>query len=198
MEDIIIIDNLLTDAEQDKIEQCLLDNTINWTFGRKLNYKSHQEVSDKQKSTMMGFSHLIINNGVILSDNLNLYCEPIIRAAQKYKFKIEGLFNCRCQLQLPISNNEIHGIPHVDGHNNKPYKVFLYYVNDSDGQTVIFNENTKTTTTEQIKNKEYTERMRVEPKKGRLVIMDGDIYHASGRPKNDIRLVLNYNAYINE
>lgn len=198
MQDIIIIDNFLESNIQDSIEEELLSARINWTFGRKLNYIHHQEVSEKQKSSMMGFTHLILKDNEIYSDKLNLYCQPILAAESLFGFKIQHLFNCRCQLQLPINNDEAHGIPHVDGQDINPYKVFLYYVNDADGETIIFNETTKTTTPEQIRNKEYTERMRVYPKKGRMVIMDGDIYHASGRPKNDIRMVLNYNAYINE
>ena len=37
----------------------------------------------------------------------------------------------------------------------------------------------------------------IEPKKGRAVILDGNIYHASSCPKNHVnRIVINYNFLI--
>ena len=69
---------------------------------------------------------------------------------------------------------------------NRPHIAFLYYVNDSDGDTIIFNE-------KEGHIGELTIKTRVSPKKGRLIIFGGNIYHAAGRPKKDIRCVINYN-----
>ena len=77
-----------------------------------------------------------------------------------------------------------HHVPHVDRpKDDQPYKVMLYYVMDSDGTTGIFEGD------ELIGE--------VEPKKGRVLLMDGNVFHASQCPKkHDQRIVINYNYRI--
>ena len=65
------------------------------------------------------------------------------------------------------------------------HKVFLFYINDSDGDTFFFN------------NKEIFKR--ITPKKNRLVIFDGNIKHAGTHPiKSEKRIVLNIDGIIND
>ena len=57
----------------------------------------------------------------------------------------------------------------------------MLYLNDSDGYTVIFDEN------KDIKKK-------ISPKKNRVVIFDGMSYHAGSHPcKSNTRMLLNIN-----
>ena len=58
--------------------------------------------------------------------------------------------------------------------------VCLYYVNDSEGDTIIFDNNKK-------------EIQRITPKKGRIVFFDGSLEHCSTRPSTRTRAVLNFN-----
>jgi len=61
--------------------------------------------------------------------------------------------------------------------------VVLYYVNDSDGDTVFFNKQN-----EIVKS--------VSPKKGRVVAFDGSIYHGGGIPKKGPRCAINFDILI--
>ena len=82
-----------------------------------------------------------------------------------------------------IDNSKYH-TPHVD--QDRPHKVFLYYVNDSDGDTFFFNERFG----QQVDK--FTIESRVSPKMGRAVFFDGNIYHASSSPiKSKMRCILN-------
>lgn len=67
-----------------------------------------------------------------------------------------------------------------------PHLACLYYVNDTDGDTIFFNQD-KTTI---IK--------KVAPKKGRVVIFDGSICHSSSTPTKNVRSVINFNFSINK
>jgi ectoine hydroxylase-related dioxygenase (phytanoyl-CoA dioxygenase family) len=70
----------------------------------------------------------------------------------------------------------------------------VYYVNDSDGDTFLFNEF-------QNSNKvtEVTLKQRVMPRKGRAVIFDSNRFHASSNPINNTsRFVINFTFKIHE
>jgi hypothetical protein len=82
-----------------------------------------------------------------------------------------------------IDSTKYH-TPHVD--QDRPHKVFLYYVNDSDGDTFFFNERFGQSVNE------FTVESQVTPKMGRAVFFDGDIYHASSSPtQSKMRCILN-------
>ena len=55
----------------------------------------------------------------------------------------------------------------------------LYYVNDTDGDTIFYNDNE-----EEIK--------RVSPKKGRVVFFDGSIMHSASTPTQTHRAIINF------
>jgi hypothetical protein len=88
-----------------------------------------------------------------------------------------GMFP-RTLLDVPYHN------PHVDFY--EPHLVGLYYVNDSDGDTVVFNETYDDVSQEQsvlhTKEGRFTIARRISPKKGRMVGFDGRHYHASMHP----------------
>ena len=64
--------------------------------------------------------------------------------------------------------------------------VGLYYLNDSDGDTVIFDQTEESSS--------YTVKKRVSPEQGKFICFDGKHYHASTCPKMFTkRLVLTVN-----
>ena len=90
---------------------------------------------------------------------------------------INSIFQARAFLQLPVSSNNLLTGIHKDL--EIPHWVCLYYVNDSDGDTIFFNNEKK-----EIK--------RVSPKKGRVAFFDGNIFHSSSSPTKNTRAVLNF------
>ena len=90
----------------------------------------------------------------------------------------------RSFLQLPINyKGEREDTPHVDIADD--HFVMLYYVCDSDGDTIIYNEKF-------ISEKGFTKKIKVTPKQGRVVLFDGALYHTAQQPNNNIRCVVNY------
>ena len=68
-------------------------------------------------------------------------------------------------------------------HTDKKYRhlVGLYYINDTDGDTIFYEDDEK------------TEIRKITPKKGRMAIFDGSIPHTGGYPTLRERAILNFN-----
>lgn len=80
--------------------------------------------------------------------------------------------------------------PHVDNYNE--HKVLVYYVNESDGDTILFNE--KWSNDKEKDTINLTTEARVQPKRGRILMFDGLQYHTSQNPINSKhRAILNIN-----
>ncbi len=81
-----------------------------------------------------------------------------------------------------------YNIPHQDAQRGN-YSA-IYYVNDSDGDTFLFNE--FYTEQKPIPDK-LTVAKRITPKKNRIVIFESDRYHAASTPRiSRERMVLNF------
>tara|TARA_X000000368_G_C23031262_1_gene712685 strand:- start:765 stop:1388 length:624 start_codon:yes stop_codon:yes gene_type:complete len=100
------------------------------------------------------------------------------------------LSRLRVGLNFPSFRKEhiLHNQPHVDFPESETVDHFtcLYYINDSDGPTVVFNEKEK--------SKLYTVKYQCHPEKNKLFVFDGKHYHASSCPKHhDARLAITVN-----
>ena len=114
----------------------------------------------------------------------DLFIRLIQNSCAKIDRKNVDVLQGRSFCQLPISSDKISvDTPHIDI--KEDHFVMLYYVCDSDGDTIIYNE--------QIKSETYTLQQRVTPKQGRVVLFDGSYYHTAEQPLNNIRCVVNYN-----
>jgi hypothetical protein len=188
MHKVTIIDDVVDKETQDLIEATVFGKTTKWTFARSVfDDGFNPEVNEEQRNKLMSFTNLIYDEGE-MNPNGDLYFKVIAG------LNIKQLLQIRIQLQLPVITeiDKIHGVPHVDGYTDIPYKVGVYYVNDSDGDTVLFKQTTDDTTPVDVMNGKLDIDQTLSPKKGRLIIFDSNIYHAVGKPKKNVRSVLNY------
>ena len=82
------------------------------------------------------------------------------------------------QTQCNFSKDQFINMPHID--TLFSHKVALYYVNDSDGDTVFFNNDGTILHT-------------VTPKRGSFVVFDGTQFHAGRHPMlSEKRVVINF------
>jgi len=121
---------------------------------------------------------------------------PLLKSAcARVNIKDARALQGRSFLQFPLNLKDTSiDSPHVDLF--FPHMVVLYYVCDSDGDTVLYNQ--RYTGKEKLGNlheiqDQFTERQSVSPKQGRTVIFDGTIFHTAQQPINNIRCVVNYN-----
>ena len=173
--DIIVIDDVLPESYSDEIERTLYSPSFPWYFAEDITYG--QNAGDLEKT--FGFFHLFHSNGQQQS-NLASFFEPIYHIAlSKANLKLTNpsVLQARTFLQVPQSTKRQFNNRHVDV--NVPHVVVLYYVNNSEGETHLFHG------LDIIK--------KVAPKKNRVVVFDGSIYHSSGSPSVTRRCVINFN-----
>ena len=85
--------------------------------------------------------------------------------------------------------------PHVDV--DKEHYVFLYYVNDSDGDTILYDQISDRVTS--YTQEDLTEFKRVSPKAGRALLFSGNRFHAWYGPQDSYaRCVINMNLSLDE
>ena len=115
--------------------------------------------------------------------------KPIYYSAQdRLEMKFLGISRVKANILLKQSdaNPDHYNIPHQDSAGNTLSMV--YYCNDSDGDTVLFNEFYTGKPPERL-----TINQRITPKKNRAVIFDSTRYHASSNPiQTNARFVLNF------
>ena len=91
-----------------------------------------------------------------------------------------SIMRIRAGMYLPMLNKPDYNDPHIDA--DIPHTVILYYVNDCDGDTYFFDNDNNVVDT-------------VSPKKGRIVVFDGNTIHASSQPSKGVRVTLNLNFH---
>lgn len=94
-------------------------------------------------------------------------------------------------ISYPISDSDRHICPvHVD-HKFKHIQS-ITYLNDSDGDTILYKQkfNASYNTPDYIDISECEELVRVTPKKNRILLFDGLIFHSAEAPTKDLRSTL--------
>lgn len=189
--DLIQIEDVIPKAYQDQLET--ETNALGWFF--------HQESARPGVTftrNFPGFFHMAFDVSAPnpVASAINALLIPLLFVAcDKAGLKVNGLIRIRLGmfpqtlLDVPFHN------PHVDFY--QPHTVGLYYVNDSDGDTVVFEETFEELTLEQSVRHanlgRFRESKRIAPKKGRMAFFDGKHYHASMHPmKHAARTVVTF------
>lgn len=180
-----VVDNLVSEGYADEIER-ICKTEIPWFWNENISgYENSEAESAKTEGFQFGFAHMALVNG-ISSQHLQSFLPLLYFMEDRTGIKVNKLHRVRLALNTWTSVETQHHA-HVDMHD--PHKVLLYYVNDSDGDTFMYNE-----MFEQYKQepKTFTLKERISPKKNRAVIFDGFRYHSSSKPNhNSSRFIVN-------
>jgi len=185
-----IIDKLTSQSNVQHLERCLLDHP--WYY---LKDTAYNQFEDKCKPYDPSWTHFLYNNEESLSDLKPLAEAILIKALDSLKLPISKLIRIRAGLSTRTPQTITHG-PHVDWDDS--HMSAIYYVNDSDGDTIFYkefrDETLSVNSREWSKGRNFTIDNTVKPKADRIVIFDGLRYHSSSTPcNNDYRIIINYN-----
>lgn len=174
------------------IENILYSKDFPWFFSEFKNStvsKKHREIY-KNNLNIVDKGQLVhefistIDNKITKSN----YIEVVDKILQQYcnKTNIKEIDIIRVKANLVFSNSEYnmntYSVPHKDY--DFKHTVLIYYVNQSVGDTILFDDNLKNI-------------YRIPPEKGKLIAFNGNILHSAGHPfSNETRCVINFNVRI--
>ena len=165
---------------------------------------SSSSFDDPRVSDAFALTHLCFDDvdGGIKSNHYEFF-SPILRFLElKLNIRVTELIRLRLRLspQFPGHTLDKFNPPHVDIMTTDPFKTFVYYVDDSDGDTVIFDklyEGGPNHTLVMKNQPDLKTLFRSTPKKGEGVYFDGRLYHAGNSPvKYTSRCIINFDFKI--
>tara|TARA_R100001463_G_scaffold12998_2_gene34733 strand:+ start:9002 stop:9565 length:564 start_codon:yes stop_codon:yes gene_type:complete len=166
-----VYDDLVPKFIQDSIETTLLVNSE-----VPLYYVDNVATAVEGRNYSPGFSNNFYNVAdAKLTGFSPLFLEVLYRLGNAVNVSIDYIYQGRVFVQVPPQIPSPDDI-HVDL--DEPHYVCLYYINDTDGDTIIFDDDRK-------------EIQRITPKKGRIVFFDGSLEHCSSKPSKTTRAVIN-------
>ena len=173
-----VIHNIFPTSFEDMVLDVLTSENFPWYYKDSTVSKESKVILDSSNTIETSqFIHQFCNN-----DEPNSSFFPMI---QTMKFLLEQqtgktitkIARTKANL-LPVYKfypEDCHHTIHID--EQQGHMSFLYYVNDSDGDTLFFQNGKET--------------LRQNPKKGTGILFDSNEYHCSTPPKENARIVIN-------
>lgn len=194
MKDVLIIDQAVPKSVQDMLENIALSEKINWFRHKRATYAEGTPTVfpvTPDSLDVQQFTHTIFEDNQPASKVFGAIL-PVITAIP---YTIKQMIRIKMNLCVyaQTDNPNAHGMPHVDFTEIKePLISAVYCVNDSTGDTLIFDQRLG-------QKAPLTVKVRVPPRKGRMVVFDGALLHAGNTPRtNAPRININFNAFIYE
>ena len=199
IDNIYVFDDIIEKPYQELIKETLIggdapptidtvDESFPWYYTSDVTDNTHEGPFQGR----FGFSHQYVTaEDGIVSDFHSLFIGLIKNSCKKLKMKEVDILQGRSFLSTPTNiSKDNPDSPHVDM--VVPHFVMLYYVRDSDGDTIIYNEKTKFDDCTPDPKINYTIKKKVSPKQGRVVLFNGRHWHTAEQPNHNLRCIVNY------
>ena len=186
-----VFDNFIPERYESLIDNLLFNNTKWYHVPDITVNKDHLSQADENYIPRPGSSASFIKDGNVIN-NFDFIYPMIMIAAEKAGINYNQVAQSRAFMQYPIITNGTLDPAHVDLH--IPHTVVLYYVNDSEAQTIIYDKKDDGYGDDYLYDAEnYNILEKVTPKKGRVVVFDGQYYHTAEQPTKGMRCIINTN-----
>jgi len=193
----LIIDNFMPSNEFLELQNKVMDYMFPWFYSDHVSLPpDSKEINDPLAIETSGFHHIVYDNEDCVESFTNQYFVPFyIQLEKQFGFKQSHLIRSRVSTKLPkigfTENN--YNLPHVDY--MFPHETIIFYLNDSDGDTRVFEEVfTPTGKNTGLKPATFNTKTRVTPQANRLLWIKGFQYHTASNPINSSRrIILNVN-----
>jgi hypothetical protein len=193
-----VIDNFLPDLEFLKLQEHVLSVNFPWFYCEHVSLAPEDNVIQVPLAVETdGFHHIFYDKEYKVQSFTYDYLDNFLkRLEESLGFTQEHLVRFRASMKSPKVNftEKNYNLPHVDYF--FPHETMIYYLNDSDGDTRIFDQEFEATTNNfGIGHHDtFTTKHQITPKANRLLWFNGFRYHTASNPINsNRRVILNIN-----
>jgi hypothetical protein len=197
----IILDDIIGEELQNQIENlmfdCLwrfeMDNTFSYNqIQKSMKVKCRKFLNPFEYDISPAFTTNIAINPKIYNKVVSL----IKKGCNEINFNVEKVDRCFGSIHALIKNKQKPDNIHIN--QETPHLVMLYYVNDADGDTILYDK----TASDILDDKMYIDEEcefnivnKISPKRGRILFFDGRTYHASSTPTKSIRCIISLDLF---
>jgi hypothetical protein len=195
----IVLDDLIEEELQNQIEDAMFDCV--WTFNMDSVFGSKTSES-KYRKLLNPFDYDVsplFYAKIKSNSNIDIYRKviPLIqKGCDEIKFNIEKVERCCGGIHALIREKNKKDTIHVN--RCIPHLVMLYYVNDSDGDTIIYDKTLDDIPCEVDYPDEFCDLNilhKISPKKGRILFFDGRYYHSPSSPTKSMRCIITIDLF---
>jgi hypothetical protein len=191
--DVVELERFLPDSYADILEQLVCKSgELLWQYNASTNDLANPHIMSKDARSYESdqFVHALFQEGERRSAFFDVVFPMFYFMEDKTGVTLATVERMKANLLVQKQIDEgSYNTPHIDIP-DAGFKSLLYYVKDSDGDTFLFNETYQQTA---AAKKPLTIRKRVAPRKGKAVLFNSNIWHASSHPRdNATRVVLNF------
>ena len=189
---IYIIDNFVNKEQQEKILKEFYKKNLNLAYYETIYKDCNLSIDSSVYTKMLPEKQFVAD----LYDKKTSFLEQL---ELKLKFKIDKVIRSKINWVFRHSINNKNGFnaPHTDVPID--HWVLLYYVNESDGDTLMFKETHKDIPFFEVSDQTLHIMSNIEHKMGRGVLFHGSRYHCALPPiESDFRITFNHNFTIKE
>jgi ectoine hydroxylase-related dioxygenase (phytanoyl-CoA dioxygenase family) len=187
-----LIENILTDNVKDRLKEILLRDNFDWFYNgstARIIPGNKSAIEDSNTKDSIQFTHKLFADGIFESEHVDYVIKIMKALEEKEGIVCTTMLRAKCNLvpqDISYGADQYHP-PHVDCKDvTDTTFTLVYYVNDSDGDTFVFNE--------QYVDEfdDLTIAHRQTPKEGSALLFKSTNYHASSSPINTkSRVVIN-------
>jgi hypothetical protein len=201
---IIVFDELIPKQLQESIKLTIDgDQSFPWYMVKKIGHsRLNVEYQNSKTVDGSGFYHSVVDDGEVISKYYDYFKQLMFFFTDKTGIEVDKLIRVRLRLtnQQKGHTHETYGPVHVDFTKYSfPYYTLLYYIDDSDGDTMLFENvwdgNKSSYDPGKIADPKIAYRQT--PKQGCGLLFNGHRYHAGNYPIDfQTRVVINFDFTI--
>lgn len=183
---ITVIDNFIPESYQNALIQ-EFEGELSWFYSNSAaGVCENFDTTDSNIIDSTQFVHGIVEDNKGISPTYPLIF-PLIWFLEKEKhIKVKNVLRVKANLMTRDGREIKYQPPHVDVY-GPGFLTMIYYINDSDGDTIIFDK----LHDQGHCNLNITKR--ITPKKGRILLLPSNVFHSSSCPiRTKRRTVLNF------
>ena len=198
----IILDDLIEKKLQNQIEDAMFD--CDWKFQMDNTYEySQKSFGMKYRKFLNPFKYDIspsIHTNLQSNQKIFKLFYPVIKkTCNNVSFNLEEIIRCIAGIQGVQVIREKNKVCNIHINQKTPHLVLLYYVNDADGETILFDKTIDDIEDDDAmyldERHEFNVINKIIPKQGKILLFDGRTYHSASSPTTGIRCTITLDLF---